>query len=162
MKPHTLSLTIVTIIASVLVPSAASAGELSAEAEKGKTYFSACLACHDETRNPPLGPPMYGVKNRYMKMTRDKSEFVAAVTSFTAAPDESKVQMREAFSKLGLMPAMPLPEEMLNSIATYMFETTFPPPCTHWKIVVEEAEKTGNVDNHILREKQKIQRFCQG
>ena len=40
--------------------------------------------------------------------------------------------MNRPIKTLGLMPAMPLPDDMLKSIGTYIYEEEFAPPCTHW------------------------------
>lgn len=38
---------------------------LSASAQQGKQAFAACNACHNPELDPPLAPPMYGVKKYY-------------------------------------------------------------------------------------------------
>ena len=82
---------------------------LSPEAVEGKALFPACDVCHNQATDPPLGPPMWGVKRQYQKNTMDAEDFVETMVDFVKAPSEDKVIHKEAFSQLGLMPPMPLP-----------------------------------------------------
>jgi cytochrome c553 len=105
---------------------------LTPEAEKGKTVVSACLACHNAELTPSLAPPFYGVQNQYKRNYSDKQSFINAVSDWAKHPSEEKALMKRPIQKLGLMPAMPLPDEMLAQIGAYLYEETFEPPCTHW------------------------------
>ncbi|MCB1755185.1 MAG: hypothetical protein KDJ38_06670 [Gammaproteobacteria bacterium] len=136
------------------------ASGLTEAAKEGEKLISTCTVCHDADRQPPLGPPLFGVKNRYLRMYPDRDSFVAAIREWATEPSESKALMREPLRQFGLMPPMPLPEDMLNNIASFIFETDFPPPCAHWRTLVEEAEKSGRVDRHIQMEKRNLERFC--
>ncbi len=105
---------------------------LTPEAEKGKTAISACLACHNAELTPSLAPPFYGVQNRYKRNYEDKQSFITAISDWAKNPTQEKALMKRPLKKLGLMPAMPLPDEMLAQIGAYLYEETFEPPCTHW------------------------------
>ncbi|CAA6824686.1 MAG: Unknown protein [uncultured Thiotrichaceae bacterium] len=134
---------------------------LTESAQAGAKDVAVCNSCHNVALDPPKAPPLFGVSNRYKKAFPDKETFVAAVVDFVAHPSMDKVIMKRPAQKMGLMPPMPLPKEQLSNIANYLYEYPFPPPCEHWKIAVKNAEKKGEVDNHIAQDKKKIQRFCQ-
>ena len=105
---------------------------LSPDAEKGKAAIAVCLSCHNEELNPPLAPPLYGVQNKYKQTYNDKQGFVDAISNWVKSPSLDGALMRRPIQKLGLMPAMPLPDDMLASIAAYIYEQEFEAPCTHW------------------------------
>lgn len=133
---------------------------LSPEALEGKALFPACDVCHNQAMDPPLGPPMWGVQRRYKMQLPGQEAFVQQVVNFVTLPSEDKVIHDEAFTQMGLMPPMPLPEALLVKIATYLYEEEFPPPCDHWKIAVKRAEAK-NDSAHVQKEKRQIKRFCQ-
>ncbi len=105
---------------------------LTPEAEKGKVAISACLACHNPELTPSLAPPFYGVQNRYKRNYDDKQSFITAISNWAKNPSQEKALMKRPVKKLGLMPAMPLPDDMLAQIGAYLYEENFEPPCTHW------------------------------
>lgn len=105
---------------------------LTPEAEKGKTAIAACLACHNAELTPALAPPFYGVQNKYKQAFSEKQMFIQAISDWAKNPTLENSLMKRPVQKLGLMPAMPLPDEMLAQIGAYLFEEEFEPPCTHW------------------------------
>jgi len=144
-------------IAITILCSTASA--LSPEAEAGKALFSTCNACHNQANDPPLGPPMWGVKRRYTRATLNKNDFVSKMVSFVKAPTLETAIHDKAVESLGLMPPLPLPDDMLKKIATYILEEDFPPPCDHWQIAVKRARKKGDV-SHAQKDQRQFNRFC--
>ena len=132
---------------------------LTPDAIQGKALYPACHVCHDQVTSLPLGPPMWGVQSRYIRNSLDKEGFVKSMTTFVKAPTLKSAIHEEAVDKLGLMPAMPLPDNILNKIATYIFEEKFPPPCEHWKITVENAVIDGDME-HAEKVERQLQRFC--
>lgn len=133
---------------------------LSAQAAEGQKLFATCDACHNVALDPPKAPPMYGVQRRYKRTYSDKESFVQAVVDFVQKPSQDKVVMRRPAMKMGLMPPLPLPDDQLVKIATYIYEFPFPPPCEHWAIAIKNAEAAGEVDDHIEHDKMKLQQFC--
>jgi cytochrome c553 len=105
---------------------------LSPEAQQGKVAIAACLACHNAELKPALAPPLYGVQNRYKRAYADKQGFVQAISDWAKQPTQEKALMKRPIKKLGLMPAMPLPDDTLAAIGAYLYEQEFAPPCTHW------------------------------
>ena len=134
---------------------------LSAAAERGKAAVKICMSCHDQELDPPQGPPLFGIQKRYSMIYPVKEEFVARMVSFVKEPQLDKAIMRRPVRILGLMPAMNLPEDQLSDIAYFIYENSFNLPCRHWEIAVKNAEKKGQVDPHIQKDKHMLEKFCQ-
>lgn len=79
--------------------------------------------------------------------------------SYVKEPSEDKVVMKEAFGQLGLMPPLPLPDDMLRKVATYIFDESYDPPCTHWKHAIDRARETGDLE-HVQKDQRQLDRFC--
>lgn len=105
---------------------------LSESAVQGEAAFAICQSCHNASLAPPKAPPMYGVQRRYMRQYENQQEFVDAIVKFVSQPTNEGALMKHPVKKLGLMPALPLGDEMLSTIATYIYEENFEPPCDHW------------------------------
>lgn len=133
---------------------------LSPAAEQGKALYPACHVCHNPSQDPPLGPPMWGVKRRYQRALMNEEEFVQRMMSFVKAPSEEKAIHDEALKQLGLMPAMPFDDETLHKIVSYILEEQFAPPCDHWQIAIKRAEAKGDMD-HASKDMRQYERFCQ-
>jgi hypothetical protein len=103
---------------------------------------------------------MFGVQRRYRMGTKDEAEFVRRMVSFTTTPTASASLMPpHVIERLGLMPALPLGEEPLTRIATYIFEAEFAPPCTHWEsALAEQAAAAGGSDGR--RDRKMYEQFC--
>jgi len=138
---------------------AAGARDLTPEAAEGKTLYPACHVCHDTALDPPLGPPMWGVQRRYMNNNLDREDFIRSMVDFVKAPSLEKAIHDQAVEQLGLMPALPLPDPLLEKIAAYIFEESFPPPCDHWKIAVQRALERGDTE-HAGRDQRMLDNFC--
>ncbi|MBL7003974.1 MAG: hypothetical protein ISR69_08115 [Gammaproteobacteria bacterium] len=149
---------IFTIVISTLFFSSSYA--LSPEAEVGKTLYPTCHICHNPELDKPLGPPMWGVQRRYKKATFDKDDFVKNMASFVKAPSLETAIHDEALKNLGLMPALPLADNLLKNISTYIYEEKFAAPCTHWRFAVQKA-KANNDEQHAKKDQQMLNRFCQ-
>ena len=132
---------------------------LSPEAKEGEEFYPACSVCHDQALDPPKGPPMWGVQRRYKRHSLGDETFVENIVKFVKAPSKELAIHDEAVKNLGLMPPMPLPDEMLRKIATYILEENFPPPCDHWKIAITRAEKKGDME-HARKDQKMHKRFC--
>lgn len=133
---------------------------LSPAAASGQASIGVCLSCHNQELDPPLAPPLFGVQKRYKMMFPEKVDFVANMVAFVKNPRLDKAIMRRPVNKLGLMPAMDLPEDQLSDIANYIYEASFEYPCRHWEIAVKNATAKGQVDPHILKDKQLLSRYC--
>ena len=103
-----------------------------------------------------MAPPFFGVQNRYIREYSDKAEFISAIVNWVKQPTMDKALMRRPVRELGLMPAMPLPDEMLVQIAAYLYEKEFEPPCTHWASDIAK----GNKDNHTRMVEDNFNNLC--
>ena len=132
---------------------------LSPEAIEGKSLYPSCHVCHDQAMDPPLGPPMWGVQRRYKNSTINNEDFVQSMVNFVKKPALETALHDTAVEQMGLMPALPLPDELLKKIATYILEEQFPPPCAHWAIAVKRATEKGDLE-HAKKDQRMIDRFC--
>ena len=133
---------------------------LSLEAEEGKALYPSCHVCHNQEMDPPLGPPMWSVQRRYRNGTLDDEDFIERMVEFVKAPSLDTAIHDEAVAQLGLMPPLPLPDEMLRKIALYILEEQFAPPCAHWQIAVKRAEAKGDLE-HARKDRTMLKRFCE-
>jgi len=120
---------------------------LTPDAEKGKLAVPVCMSCHNPELNPPLAPPFYGVQNKYKMKYTEKQDFIKAISHWVKKPSLENALMQRPIKMLGFMPAMPLPEDMLESIAAYLYEEEFAPPCTHWANDLKNGESMKNAGN---------------
>ena len=137
----------------------ASSIALSPEAIEGKALYPTCHVCHNQEMDPPLGPPMWGVQRRYRNNTIDDEDFIQSMASFVKKPTLENAKHDMAVERMGLMPPLPLPDELLIKIATYILEEQFPPPCAHWSIAVKKSTKTGDLEQ-AKKEQGMLNRFC--
>lgn len=149
------------VIASMFLIAASSVNALSPMAEAGKTHFALCNTCHNPDLDPPLGAPMFGIQRRYTRAYGSQEEVSKRIVAFVQQPSKDKALMRNAVKNLGLMPALPLPEETLTQIAHYIYEESFAPPCKHWEIAMKRLQDQPEQAGHLMRDKRKYQRFCQ-
>ena len=137
----------------------ASSIALSPEAIEGKSLYPTCHVCHNQAMDPPLGPPMWGVQRRYKNNTIDDEDFVESMVNFVKKPTLENAIHDMAVEQMGLMPPLPLPDELLKKIATYIQEEKFPPPCAHWAIAVKRATERGDLE-HAKKDQGMLNRFC--
>jgi hypothetical protein len=149
--------TVCLFLLAMLAPAVSHA--LSPEASEGEAFFPACHVCHNPSLEPPLGPPMWAVQRRYRNASLDREDFVERIIAFVKAPSLEQALITPAVERLGLMPALPLPDDMLRKIATYIWEADFAPPCEHWRNAARWAESTGDAA-HAVHDAQMLQRFC--
>lgn len=97
--------------------------EVPAELQEGeRIYKEICSVCH--TMDPPanLAPPMSHVA-RHLHQSFDTEEAaVAHVVSYLPAPDaEASIMPEMARERFGLMPAQPLPRDLLEAVGRYVW-----------------------------------------
>ena len=132
---------------------------LSDEAIEGKSLYASCQVCHNPEADPPSGPPMWGVQRRYKRSTIDDEDFIKSMVDFVKNPTLESARHDMAVEQMGLMPPVPLPDEVLEKIATYILEENFPPPCAHWTIAVKRAKEKGDTE-HEKKDQRMLDRFC--
>ena len=115
-------------------------------AEIGKTKFETfCTACHKhDYTDPMLAPPIIMAQDHYLQYYgSDKEGFVNAVVEWVKAPSQDKTLMPGAIRNFNIMPAFPLPDEDLKSIATYLFEAELEEPKGFEQHVQQERSQLG-------------------
>ena len=132
---------------------------LSPKAIEGKAFYPTCHICHNPEMIPAMGPPMWGVQRQYKRGTLDDEDFVESMVSFVKTPSLEKAIHKEAVKQMGLMPPLPLDDELLEKIATYILEEKFPPPCAHWRYAAQRAEAAGD-EAHAIKDRRQLKRFC--
>lgn len=98
--------------------------ELLAQIERGAELLPIhCEACHhpSSAMDQRLAPPMIAVKEHYLDEGSRLEDFQAELTRFVQQPAAEYAKMTGAIRRFGLMPALPLPEEDLAAIATYLY-----------------------------------------
>jgi len=106
---------------------------LSPEAQKGKAKFAICMVCHDTELDSMLAPPMRNIQRRYKKSYPEQEAFIEKIAEHTKTPTKENSIMMMAVKTFGVMPALPLSDENLHAIGSYIYEGEFPFPCKHMK-----------------------------
>ena len=119
---------------------------LSPDATDGKLLYQGCGTCHEQALSPPKAPPMWEIKRLYERQAKDDATLVKNIVSFTKEPSLETAIHDVGVERYGLMPAMPLPDDMLNKIATYILEEEFPPPCDYWNYALTRAKATDKTE----------------
>lgn len=89
-----------------------------------------CYVCHNprvkevNTIAPPLAAVKYVYKTRYP----EKQEFVDQVTDFVMNPNNQKALLQGPVMQFGVMPEMPLNEQQVRSIVTYIYDNKIEEP----------------------------------
>lgn len=98
----------------------------------GKIQFEQkCIACHgfeNKTEEEMIAPPMYAVKRRYMKASKNKDEFINLMSNWVKNPQQEKVLMRDAAIEKGVMPHLNYDEKDIMQIVNYLYETEMTKP----------------------------------
>ncbi len=96
----------------------------------GRDKFKAiCMSCHQFSGGPQMiAPPVFAVKNHYLRVYPEKEEFVRSIKAWVPAPDIEKSLMPGAVRRFNLMPPLQLPEEDLEAIATFLYEANLQEP----------------------------------
>ena len=92
---------------------------------------SYCYVCHNPkviSHDSLLAPPFVAVKRRYTMQYQNKEAFVAAVVSWATKPTEDKALMKGAVTEFKVMPPLPLGNEILQKIATYIYDNDIEKP----------------------------------
>lgn len=135
--------------------------QLSAnELVTGKSlYDDNCLSCHDANLDPPLAPPMFGVKHFYSRASSNEQDFINKFTTFTLDPAQNEALMKDAVTVLGEMPNLDMTKEDVLLISKYIFDTSFPPPCNHWLAGMKRAKAEGDT-KHFKKDQRQFNKMC--
>jgi len=146
------------LAASLLCVATAHAEEKSIH--HGEVLFNEqCLACHDAELTPPQAPPMFAVQQFYKTSTADRVAFIEQMTAFVMQPTEEKAKLTMAVQHKGVMPDLGAEEKDVREIAGYIYDTTFAPPCTHWKAAIAMSQHQGK-NQQLKMIEQRYQKLC--
>ena len=103
-----------------------------------------CYSCHspDASHDQRLAPPMFAVKQRYMRNGISKEEFIVSIQNWVKEPDEDHARMFGAVERFGLMPENVIPDNAVKQIADYLYDNTIEKPKTCM------ADCSGNCGGH--------------
>ncbi|MBK5214316.1 MAG: DUF3365 domain-containing protein [Flavobacteriaceae bacterium] len=89
-----------------------------------------CYVCHNPktSEEAMIAPPMIAVKMHYISEDTSKEDFVKAMIDWAKNPSEEKSKMPGAIKKFGLMPYQFYPEETIQQIADYIFDSEIEEP----------------------------------
>ena len=120
------------ISASLLTLSLTSVTSLQAEEQLqrgGEILTTVCMVCHKIERGPNMvAPPLFGVKNHYLRQHRERGEFVTAVSEWIVAPNAESSLMAGAVNRFKLMPAQTLSKEDAQAVAGYLYDVNLTEP----------------------------------
>ncbi|NNK88065.1 MAG: c-type cytochrome [Flavobacteriaceae bacterium] len=97
----------------------------------GKELMEAhCFSCHgpDASHDDRIAPPMFAVKQHYLRNGLSKEEFIISVQNWVKEPDKDHARMFGAVERFGVMPKNAIPEEAVKQIADYLYENEIERP----------------------------------
>ena len=100
------------------------------EMDRGKEIFTTvCMACHKFDHSPDMvAPPIFGVKNHYLRKYPDRKEFISNISSWLEKQDPDKTLMPGAIRRFGVMPHIALVESDRTAIAGFIYDADFSEP----------------------------------
>ena len=102
-----------------------------AKAATGEELFAEnCASCHigSAESQERVAPPIFGVRDHYIKAYPEKDDFINAITDWLAKPEAGKSIMPGAISKFELMPQLEIAKEDAHEIAEYLYKGDFKQP----------------------------------
>lgn len=106
-----------------------------------------CYACHNPkvgSHDEILAPPLVGVKQQYLKASKDRDDFITRMFAFVSSPNEENALMKGPIRRFGLMPKPALNEEEIKAIVSYVYDNQLQAPV--W-FAEHEQEMHGNNQN---------------
>ncbi|MES9964516.1 MAG: cytochrome c [Candidatus Sedimenticola sp. 20ELBAFRAG] len=102
----------------------------ASEADVGQEKFQTlCMTCHKLDRGPNmLAPPIFGVKDHYIRVHPGKDEFVSNMAAWLEKPDPAKSLMPGALRRFGVMPQQVLTPEERKAVAAFIYDVDFTKP----------------------------------
>ena len=87
-------------------------------------FHGNCVTCHFETK-AVSAPSMMQVRQKYLDVFSDKKEFVKYMSNWVANPKEETSIYLDAVKKYKLMPQLGYEREVIEDIASYIYDTDF-------------------------------------
>jgi len=82
-----------------------------------------CNTCHsfEMKGEDRIAPPMFAIKNRYMKVSSSEEEFVERILTWVKNPTVETALMRRAIERFEVMPYLNYEEDIVKEIAEYIY-----------------------------------------
>ncbi|MDF2157326.1 cytochrome c [Algoriphagus sp. CAU 1675] len=90
-----------------------------------------CYVCHNPnsaSHDEMLAPPLFGIKNHYLKAFPEKGAFIDAMSDFIKNPTEEKALLKGPVNRFGLMPRPAVSDEEIEVIVTYIKDNQLEKP----------------------------------
>jgi cytochrome c553 len=81
-----------------------------------QTHCNTCHAVNGRTHDQLLAPPLWGVRKQYLNKYPQPEAFVAGMLDYISEPTHEASLLPQAVERFGLMPMLPLPDELLRPI----------------------------------------------
>ena len=93
--------------------------------EFASLYFQGnCITCHHKTLSISA-PSMLLVQQRYKRAFIEKKDFISYLSKWVQKPNKETSIMLDMIEKYGLMPELVFSQELLEDIASYIYDTNF-------------------------------------
>ena len=119
---------------------------------EGEVVFNqSCKVCHGMPTESPgarLAPPVMMVKQHYTAAFPVETEFVEQISKWLDAPAKDNSLMPGAVARFGVMPPLQISEEDQQSVAKYIFETSFDGPTCDEKNCQKNGKGHSGVCDH--------------
>jgi cytochrome c553 len=86
-----------------------------------QTHCNNCHGVKGKTHDQLLAPPLWGVRMNYMKKYPEAEAFIESMSDFLTEPKHGDSLMPQAVDRFGLMPMLPLPDEILRPILSALY-----------------------------------------
>ncbi|MEW7977575.1 MAG: hypothetical protein AB2814_09090 [Candidatus Sedimenticola endophacoides] len=99
------------------------------DANGREVFESLCLSCHPVERTPTLSaPPIFAVKNHYLRTHPTREAFIARLSTWLERPDPNASLMPGALRRFGTMPRQELNAQQRRAVAAVLYDTPMEQP----------------------------------
>lgn len=142
-------LVIVFVGVRLALPTAPAEGvPVAAEPAAGRQLVATyCVSCHSagdshEQQMAGRAPPMWGVRDHYLKAYPERAAFVREMVAYLTKPDAKRSLMKGAVKRFGVMPVHPLSATQLEGAAQAVFEAAGFAAPAWWEAHRREHDRT--------------------
>jgi len=104
-----------------------------------------CMICHNhvgKVDSTMLAPPFFQVKDRYLKASMDKKDFIETMTYWVKNPKEENILMQGTKDHFEVMPYLAYSDEDIAKIVNYIYENDMEKP--EWFDAHQESHRKEN------------------
>ncbi len=90
-----------------------------------------CMICHNhvgKVDSTMLAPPFFQVKDRYLRASMDKEDFIETMTNWVKNPSEDNLLMRGTLDHFEVMPYLAYSDEDIAKIVNYVYNNDMERP----------------------------------